>query len=229
MKARSADYIALQNVYKAKARSDLAEVTSHVRTLESSLSRPTPIDGQEIEAFCKNAAFVKLVHGRLLPDIWTQTSEGPREKWMAKQLGDADSLFPVTVALAILDRAMAATRPESSSSAPRSAAALVEALDAQIGGEKSAEEMVGEFVEQLYGCLAEREKGQFNIEEVTGRLVKVFQEVRRSGPCELHNIASLAGGLVAQEVIKVVTKQYVPVDSTCVFDGVGSRSKVFRL
>ena len=45
----------------------------------------------------------------------------------------------------------------------------------------------------------------------------------------MHNIASLTGGLVAQEVIKVVTKQYVPVDNTCVFDGVESKSAVLKV
>jgi amyloid beta precursor protein binding protein 1 len=51
----------------------------------------------------------------------------------------------------------------------------------------------------------------------------------RAGGGELHNIASLAGGLVAQEVIKVVTKQYIPVDNTCIFDGIQSTSSVIRL
>lgn len=51
----------------------------------------------------------------------------------------------------------------------------------------------------------------------------------RAGGSELHNIASLTGGLIAQEVIKVITRQYVPVDNTCVFDGVASRTCVLRL
>ena len=51
----------------------------------------------------------------------------------------------------------------------------------------------------------------------------------RAGGAELHNIAALTGGLVAQEVIKVVTKQYVPIDNTCVFDGVESKTSVLRI
>ena len=35
--------------------------------------------------------------------------------------------------------------------------------------------------------------------------------------------------MAAQEVIKVVTRQYVPVDNTCVFDGVASRTAVFNI
>ena len=51
----------------------------------------------------------------------------------------------------------------------------------------------------------------------------------RAGGAELHNIASLTGGLVAQEVIKIITKQYIPIDNTCVFDGVESKSSVLRV
>jgi len=61
------------------------------------------------------------------------------------------------------------------------------------------------------------------------RLVKVAGEVARARGTELHNISALTGGMAAQEVIKIITKQYTPVDNTCVFDGIASRSQVFRL
>lgn len=65
MKAQSSDYIALQNIYKSKAREDCAEVAASVRTLEKQHSRSkdqsTPLS--EIEAFCKGSAHIKLVRG----------------------------------------------------------------------------------------------------------------------------------------------------------------------
>jgi len=54
-------------------------------------------------------------------------------------------------------------------------------------------------------------------------------ELARGGLAELHNISALTGGMVAQEVIKVLTKQYVPIDNTCVFDGIASKTAVFRV
>jgi NEDD8-activating enzyme E1 regulatory subunit len=51
----------------------------------------------------------------------------------------------------------------------------------------------------------------------------------RAGGGELHNIASLVGGLVAQEAIKLITRQYIPSDNTCVFDGITSSSNVWSL
>lgn len=64
MKARSKDYIQLQNVYKSKARKDFAEVLDNVRFIERNANRSTPIDEKHVEAFCKNAAHIKLVRGR---------------------------------------------------------------------------------------------------------------------------------------------------------------------
>jgi amyloid beta precursor protein binding protein 1 len=39
----------------------------------------------------------------------------------------------------------------------------------------------------------------------------------------------LTGGIVSQEIIKSITEQYVPVDNTCVFDGIKSKSTVFKV
>ncbi|KAK6052375.1 hypothetical protein COOONC_10117 [Cooperia oncophora] len=54
-------------------------------------------------------------------------------------------------------------------------------------------------------------------------------EICRYGAGELHVVASLVGGIAAQEVIKLATNQYVPLDNTFVFDGHTQRSSVFRM
>lgn len=61
------------------------------------------------------------------------------------------------------------------------------------------------------------------------RMIQIAQEVARAGGGELHNISALTGGMVAQEVIKIITKQYIPIDDTCIFDGISSRCQVLRL
>lgn len=58
MKAQSTVYIRLQNIYKEKARRDAAEVLDMVRQS----SGGEDVDPDEVELFCKNAAFVKLVN-----------------------------------------------------------------------------------------------------------------------------------------------------------------------
>jgi amyloid beta precursor protein binding protein 1 len=61
------------------------------------------------------------------------------------------------------------------------------------------------------------------------RYKKTAQEVERAAGVELHNISALTGGMVAQEMIKIITKQYVPIDNACIFDGIDSRCQVLRL
>lgn len=65
--------------------------------------------------------------------------------------------------------------------------------------------------------------------ETQENLTKAVQEAERVSGGELHNISSVLGGMVAQEAIKLLTRQYVPVDGTCVFDGIRSKSGVFKI
>lgn len=63
----------------------------------------------------------------------------------------------------------------------------------------------------------------------TLRIGEAAEEVARAKGGELHNISALTGGMVAQEVIKIITKQYIPTDNTCIFDGITSRTQVLRI
>ncbi|KHN99290.1 Molybdenum cofactor biosynthesis, MoeB [Metarhizium album ARSEF 1941] len=66
MKAESRMYIKLQSLYKAKARQDVGEIISIVRTLQGG----TDVAQAEVELFCKNAKFIKLLQNTAdLPTI----------------------------------------------------------------------------------------------------------------------------------------------------------------
>lgn len=58
MKAQSEVYIKLQNLYKDKARQDAQEVLAIVRGIAGGKD----IDTAEVELFCTNARFIKLVN-----------------------------------------------------------------------------------------------------------------------------------------------------------------------
>lgn len=59
MKAQSNIYVQLQNIYKAKARQDVKEVLEIIQAHP----RGKEVKPEEVGAFCKNAAFIKLVRG----------------------------------------------------------------------------------------------------------------------------------------------------------------------
>lgn len=220
MKAQSEDYIQLQNVYKTKARQDIAEVLSSVRSLESSLHRSQPIDTTEVEAFCKNAAHIKLVRGRpshiTAPDrklVW-----GERAKAAGMALEDESSLILLYIAFLAWDEFCATHFGDALLSAPGFADV-----------DTDAEKFTGIAQKILSNLIAESGVSLDDEDDVNAKVGEICAELVRAGGAELHNIAALAGGLVAQEVIKVVTRQYIPVDNTCLFDGIRSVSSVLRL
>lgn len=57
----------------------------------------------------------------------------------------------------------------------------------------------------------------------------IIHEFTRSEGHELNNIASLMGGIGAQEAIKIITEQYIPLDNTLIFDGIRSVSERWKI
>ncbi|KAF7903594.1 uncharacterized protein EAF01_006643 [Botrytis porri] len=186
MKAQSSTYVQLQNIYKAKARQDVQEILETVRAH----ARGNEIKTEEVEVFCKNAAFIKLVRGSDpttdLQKIANLESENDANASFTMM---PLSNFPIYLALHATAHVVAATSSE---------------------------------------ILAQIEKEVPNVSS-NPRVQKVAQEVSRAKGGELHNISSLTGGMAAQEIIKIITKQYVPINNTCIFDGITSRAQVLRI
>ncbi|KAM3261681.1 hypothetical protein ACQJBY_052394 [Aegilops geniculata] len=54
-------------------------------------------------------------------------------------------------------------------------------------------------------------------------------EVCRFAGAEIHPVAAFIGGVASQEVIKLVTKQFVPLNGTFIFNGIDLKSQVLAL
>ncbi|KAI0132001.1 ThiF family protein [Xylariales sp. AK1849] len=186
MKAQSSVYVKLQGIYKAKARKDALEVLEIARACPGGKD----VDPAEVEIFCKNASFVKLVNAAVDHREISKTFESEKANdQFAKETMMPLSLFPIYLALSATSHNPAATADEIKSDI---ACKLPDAADDM-------------------------------------RISQASEEVARAGGGELHNISALTGGMVAQETIKIITKQYVPIDNTCIFDGINSRCQVLRL
>ncbi|KAG4434902.1 hypothetical protein IFR05_009600 [Cadophora sp. M221] len=187
MKAQSTVYVRLQNIYKSKARQDVAKVLETVRAHPGGKD----IDVAEVESFCKNAAFIKLIHGSDLkkpldPDFASKELKSDED---AAMFMTPLSLLPIYLSL------------DATSHVPSlSSSDILATIDKTIPGASS-----------------------------NPRLVQITEEVARAKGAELHNISALTGGMVAQEVIKIITKQYIPIDNLCIFDGISSRAQVLRI
>jgi len=58
---------------------------------------------------------------------------------------------------------------------------------------------------------------------------QILHELVRSEGMELNNVASFMGGIGAQEAIKIITEQYIPLDNTLIFDGVRSVTERWKI
>lgn len=54
-------------------------------------------------------------------------------------------------------------------------------------------------------------------------------EIVRYGGNELHNISALIGGIAAQEAVKIITHQFVPLNNTYIFNGIVSCGATYIL
>lgn len=190
MKSTSAGYIKLQTLYKSKARADVAEVAGTVRELERSLGRSSQIAAGEIEQFCKNAAFVRVLTNaseQVLPELRLQQSDSKSLAKLPSMLKNYDTISQVFLAMNI-------------DSISQDTLSELKALEDEIEG----------------GTLEER-------------IDLTIQDIKRCEGAELHNTSSLTGGMVAQEAIKLITRQYVPVDGTVVWDGTKSKTEIVKI
>lgn len=192
MKATSAGYIKLQTIYKSKARADVADVTDTVRKLELSLTRPasSQIPVSEIEQFCKNASFVRVLTNpsrQPLPELRLQQGDSKTLAKLPAMLTNFQSISEVFLAMNV-------------DTIPSSALSELKALEDMIEG----------------GTLEDR-------------IDKAIEEVRRTQGNEMHNTSSITGGIVAQEAIKLLTRQYVPVDGVVIWDGIRSRTEIVKI
>ncbi|CAJ2501893.1 Uu.00g047460.m01.CDS01 [Anthostomella pinea] len=194
MKAQSSVYVKLQSIYKAKARKDAQEVLETVRASPGGKD----VDPTEVDLFCKNARFVKLINAKPRQLNLSQvfdTEKASDEEAEAMKVATCGA-FSLPASNFFIYLALTATAHNPAATAEEIVSTITNAVPEAAGHE---------------------------------RLWQVAQEVARAGGGELHNISAITGGMVAQEMIKIITKQYIPIDDTCIFDGISSRCQVLRL
>ncbi|GAA96288.1 uncharacterized protein L969DRAFT_91735 [Mixia osmundae IAM 14324] len=207
MKATSAGYVALQRIYKRKAQHDLEAVTVELHKIMQLLDRDTnSIPEDQISSFVKHAAYLKVLRGRSMRDDW----ERPLLKGdqLASELAQEDSLLAWCIALRAADLFhLQKLRWPGTSAADADGLLDIEAME-----------------KHALKILDTLEAGA-----MTESLRNALIEVCRAGNSDMPQIAAILGGIVSQEAIKLVTRQYVPLIGTCIFDGIKSRTGVVSL
>ncbi|KAI9756909.1 MAG: hypothetical protein M4579_003663 [Chaenotheca gracillima] len=194
------------------------------------------IEEKEVEAFCKGAGFVKLIRGKPIqvPDengkvTWDKTGKSARQ-----ELSDPESLLPLHIVILAYDifcnesTSRSQSRPEGRPFTPPGLSPINVESDTSTLTELAKGICKDLFAEAGTDILHEVEYND-DYAGLWDRFSQLAAEIVRAGGSELHNISALTGGMAAQEVIKVITKQYVPVNNTCLFDGIKSKSQVVNV
>ncbi|XP_071784936.1 NEDD8-activating enzyme E1 regulatory subunit-like [Asterias amurensis] len=203
MTADSKRYIQLQNVYIEQAKIDISAVTSRVNQILVSLGKtPDSIPDSEIKLFCKNSQFLRVVRCRSLAEEYNRDTSSASD--IALHLENPDSEVVFYVLLRAADR-------------------FYNQYNRYPG---SYDDQVEADTYKLKSCV-------HNILHEWGVNLTLkddhINEMCRYGAAELHSIAAFIGGAAAQEVIKIITHQFVPFSNTYIYNAITASSATFQL
>ncbi|KAL6045048.1 NEDD8-activating enzyme E1 regulatory subunit [Balamuthia mandrillaris] len=200
-------YMHLQDIYQAKAEADIAVVTKHLQALLSNAGRdPSSIPTSYIRKFCKNALYLRVLRFRSLDQEYNK--ETANKELIASSL-EPDNNMIFYLLFRANDRFFAEHQrhPGQKNEQVLSDIPLLK-------------KHVHALLTEEWGLSAE-EAAQFPEEAIHG--------LCRFGNSQLHNIAAFLGGLVSQEIIKVLTRQWLPLNNTLIYNSMNSTTTVVEL
>lgn len=200
MKADTKQYIELQARYKRQADAERKEFVGLLREVVAQTGQRHVEGDGEVPGFSDDAIleFVKNAHG-------LKVLRG-REWGVSRpeDVAEALSISPTAAAVHLALSALSAF--ETTHGRPPAA-----------GSEDDLPEL-----EKCFNALV----GEGNDAGEDGKTA--LGEIHRAPTADLPTTAALVGGLVAQEAIKVITRQYIPIDGTCVIDLVSSTTTTIK-
>lgn len=200
-------YLRLQRFYRERAEEDASAVEAHLHAHLVGQGRSTAsITHATAKQFCKNSRNLRVVRYRLLAD----EVHGSRCRSEAVRAALNSEGSATDAALYVLLRAadrFAVTHQRAPGQNAADCEADVPALKA------------------LATAILVEVGAQGASAAVTDDLVG---EICRFGAGELHCVASVMGGLAAQEAIKLITRQFVPVAGTLIYNSMASTTSVFE-
>jgi len=235
MTSSTKTFIELQKIYKLKSDNDknkMQTIIEQIRkdyTCYKSFSVLLPsISEEELGTFCKNVFNLQLVQTRSYSQEYAMVYTNEEEK-LSIQGDIINATFdPYEVA----DHT-----PMLWYIALRACDTFYEDFGYYPGRQESIltlkndEDAVQNYIERIVAKMDLMENDLINLtllskdEERKGMYAK---EMVRYHNAEVHNVASIIGGVASQEAVKLITNQYVPIDGTYVFNGIACVAAVYK-
>lgn len=226
-------YVKLQTIYRHKAREDMEIAKKHLRALLEKYSRdPDSISDADFKEFCKNALYARTFHYRSIEQE-LDVATAQKEEIQNRMYDPTDNTI-FYLLLRAADSFYAQQGYYPGEKRPTSADAMRD-VDVEDGESATASDESLLSAEQYENDSKELKKHLDNLMkelDITDHgfesLEDYCKEITRWGNNELHNISALVGGVGAQELIKLCTKQRLPLNNSWIFNGINSTSSSFE-
>lgn len=214
MKSDTKSYIHLQRLYKEQAAEDKARFTDILRGIEAGAAGAGgggSVALGMVDDFVKNAHALRLIRGKK----WTGLTDDVEALTLAREMAPAAVATHLSLSALYAFEGKNGRLPKPGDGADREEmTAWVKARLTATGWAPEPEP------EDSAMTGADEEEEEPMPKEITlwEHVTNAVGEVSRAPAAELPTTAALMGGMVAQEVIKVITKQYIPIDGVCAVD-----------
>jgi len=202
MIAETKVFVELQKLYRTKAAEDIVDVHKHLVSILEKFGLPKDrVSEDEVKNFCKHVLFLKV---QRFTSIANEVA------------GKVDS---GSIGVTRLNFFTGATGDGCWYLALRAAEKFREEHN-RYPGENTATphddfESLRKHADKLVTSIG------FDTDQLPN---DHLQELCRYGNSQIHNLAAIMGGVAAQESIKLITHQWVPLSNTFVFNGINSSS-----
>ncbi len=200
MTSSSDMYVQLQRIYQNCANKDVDVVMTYVQQVLSNIGRMrNTITRKDVKEFCRNSAFMKVMRYRSVYEEYTT----PKFDELRSCLDDSVNVFYILL--------------------------------------RAAERYYS-----LYQCYPGEKQENFESDIIRMKTVIIdflsgyglstcsvsddyIVEFCRYGGKEIHSIAAFIGGIASQEVIKLITHQFQPVNNTLLYHAGASKTTTITL
>jgi len=201
MTADTSSFVQLSGVYRDRAQAEAEAVHAHVQSILTGLGHPASwITLDQTRSFCKNAHTIQWLRYRSFEDEYTPATARVKHIASLMDEGPAASFY-------LLLRAADAFHSQYN----RFPGAMDNDIESDVPLLKQcAHQLLAELRTQASTPLAIRDD--------------LVVEMCRYGAAEIHSVAAIVGGVGSQEIIKLLTSQFVPLNNLYVYNGLDGTS-----
>jgi len=207
MVSDTTSYLGLQNIYHAKAEADFNAVLQRVHaTLKETGQALDIVSAQQVRLMCLNVNALRVGRtGKIADDLKLPLGQ-LTEKLGSWDAADANSAWVVLFHVCDAFHAAHGHFPGSNPGSYTEDVALVK----EQFNKKVTELQIGDAISAWKTAHPETD------------IDDLLNELCRFGNSQLHPVAAVMGGIVSQEVLKVVTEQFLPLNNFVLYNAIDS-------